>query len=87
MGKVIDGIGKICKMKGLSCIAFTGNSSNSDEKVHAKGITSVFSILNEPLSLQEAMNKENTLNNIEKISEQIFRLIYELNKPTKSENK
>lgn len=78
MGKVIDGIGSICKKENIPCIALTGNSNESHINIHQKGITSVFSILNSPLSLEEAMNKQNTLISIKEKTEQIFRLIYNI---------
>lgn len=78
MGKVIDGIATICKKENIPCIALTGNSNESCMNIHEKGITSVFSILNSPLSLEEAMNKENTLISIKEKTEQIFRLIHNI---------
>jgi glycerate kinase len=79
MGKVLDGIGTICKKEGVICIALTGNCDESVLNIHEIGITSVFSIINSPISLKEAMNKGNTLKLIQKKSEQIFRLIKTLN--------
>ena len=75
MGKVIDGIGTVCQKHHIPCIALAGNCHESADNVHEKGVTSVFSILSSPLSLEEAMNKEMALLLIEKKSEQLFRLI------------
>lgn len=75
MGKVIHGIGSVCKEYSVPCIALSGNSYEADYSVNEVGVTSFFSILNSPVTLGEAMNKQNTLSLIGKESEQIFRLI------------
>lgn len=75
MGKVIDGIGTLCQEQNVPCIALAGNCLEAADNVHEKGVTSVFSILSHPLSLEEAMNKEMALTLIQKKSEQLFRLI------------
>ncbi len=75
MGKVISGIGSLCKKQGVPCIALSGNTEDTDSSLHEIGITSYFSILNSPMSLYDAMNKDRTLKLIEKEVEQIFRLI------------
>ncbi|MCP3940178.1 MAG: glycerate kinase [Desulfobacteraceae bacterium] len=75
MGKVLNGVGAICKKQGVPCIALSGNSKQIDLSIHKIGITSVFSVLDSPISLKRAMDKENALNCVRKESEQIFRLI------------
>jgi len=80
MGKVIHGVGSVCKKYNIPCIALSGNTNEADLRVNEIGVTAYFSILNSPLTLSEAMNKENTLFLIEKQSEQIFRLIKDSNK-------
>ncbi len=75
MGKVLSGIGKICKEQGVTCIALSGNTSQTDKSINEIGISACFSILNSPMNLNQAMNKQNTLNMIRKKTEQIFRLI------------
>ncbi len=75
MGKVIHGIGSVCKGYSVPCIALSGNSYEADFSVNEVGVTSYFSILNSPLSLTEAMDRQNTLSLIAKESEQLFRLI------------
>ena len=75
MGKVIDGIGNVCKAEGVPCLAIAGGCSEVSKKIHECGVTSVFSIMNSPMSLKEAMEKDKTLELIEKKAEQIFRLI------------
>lgn len=75
MGKVIDGIGSVCKKEGVTCIAIAGGCSEIGEEIHTCGVTSVFSVMDSPMSLEDAMCKKRTLELIEKKSEQIFRLI------------
>lgn len=75
MGKVIDGIGNICKKEKIPCLAIAGGCSEVADEIHECGITSVFCIMDSPMSLEDAMCKNKTLSLIEKKSEQIFRLI------------
>lgn len=75
MGKVIDGIGQACKEEGVPCIAITGSCNEVGNEIYECGVTSIFSIMNSPMSLEEAMNKEKALELVQKEVEQIFRLI------------
>ena len=75
MGKVINGVAKVCKEERVTCIALSGNSSEASENLYEDGISACFSILNEPISLENAMKKDVTLDLIGKKTEQIFRLI------------
>jgi len=75
MGKVIHGVGSVCKKHDIPCIALSGNTYEADSSVNEVGVTSYICILNSPTTLSEAMNKQNSLSLIEKQSEQIFRLI------------
>lgn len=79
MGKVLSGIGSVCKEEGVTCIALSGNSSEADSKIHEIGVSAVFSIMNSPLTLKDAMNKDNTLKLIGQKTEQLFRLIKSTN--------
>lgn len=75
MGKVLNGIGLLCKEESTTCIALSGNTSEADTNLHEIGISAFFSIVDAPMSLKEAMNRRNTLDLIEKRVEQIFRVI------------
>jgi glycerate kinase len=75
MGKVIDGIALVCKKHNVPCIALGGGCSELDSVIHDKGVSAVFSIMDAPMSLEEAMEKAKTLSLIEKKTAQIFRLI------------
>jgi len=87
MGKVIDGIGALCKAHNIPCIALTGNSKESNTDVHRKGVSCVFSILNSPMSLEKAMDKQTALNSMKQKSEQVFRLISSLHQTNLSNQK
>jgi len=75
MGKVLNGIGLICKEESVACIALGGDTSEADSNLHEIGVSAFFSILDSPVSLEYAMDRKNALNLIEKRAEQIFRLI------------
>ena len=75
MGKVLSGIGKMCKSEDVTCIALSGNTYEANLDMHEIGINALFSILNSPMSLEDAMKKDNTLKFIRQETEQIFRLI------------
>ncbi|WP_024955446.1 glycerate kinase [Sulfurospirillum arcachonense] len=75
MGKVIDGIGKLCKEEGVPCVALAGGCSEVTDEIHECGVTSVFSVIDSPMSLKTAMDKQKVLGLVEKKVEQLFRLI------------
>ncbi|WP_294967160.1 glycerate kinase [Sulfurimonas sp.] len=75
MGKVIDGISEHCQSQNIPCIALTGNYAEIDDEVHQKGVSAVFSILDSPMSLQDAMQKQTALKLIKNKTKQVFRLI------------
>ena len=75
MGKTVTGIAKRCKNKNIPVIVFTGNVSDNAAELHEHGITSFFSIINYPMSVEEAMKPETTSKLITKNTEEVFRLI------------
>jgi len=75
MGKVLSGIGKICQEEKVPCIALTGNSSEADDTLHKIGVDAYFSILDAPITLEKAMQKDVALELVRKKTEQIFGLI------------
>lgn len=75
MGKVIDGIALACREQNVPCIALGGGCSELDDVIHEKGVSAVFSIMDAPMCLEEAMEKTKTLALIEKKTQQVFRLI------------
>ena len=75
MGKVLSGIGKVCKENDVPCIALSGNTRDADFNLHEIGVSAFFPILNSPIDLKTAMKKDIVLELIMKKTEQIFRLI------------
>lgn len=75
MGKVISGVGQLCKKEGIVCIALGGNTSEANEQIHDTGVSAYFSILDAPINLKDAMNKDVALGLIDKKTQQVFRLI------------
>jgi len=75
MGKAPIGVAKLAKTKNIPVIAIVGGIADDAGEVHNHGIDSVFSIMNYPMSLEEAMNPERAKILVEKNVEEIFRLI------------
>ena len=75
MGKVLSGIAKIGKKHNIPVIAIAGSIDISDNKLYDLGITSMLSILNKPMSLEEALKKETTIKNVEITIEKIIKQI------------
>ncbi len=80
MGKAPAGIASRGKKLGLTTVAVTGEASIDSETVLAAGIDAVFSIARGPMSLEEAMKRENAERNIEFTVEQIVGLIASVRK-------
>ncbi|MBN1469004.1 MAG: glycerate kinase [Fusobacteriaceae bacterium] len=75
MGKAPTGVSKLCKKHNVPVIAIAGSVSDDASSTHDYGIGAIFSIMNAPISLEEAMNEENSKKLVEKNTEEIFRLI------------
>ncbi|MFT3982846.1 MAG: glycerate kinase [Lachnospiraceae bacterium] len=75
MGKAPVGVGKLAKKYGAVVIALAGCVAEGAEKCNEAGIDSYYSILTNPVSLEEAMEKKTARSNLVKTTEQIFRLI------------
>lgn len=75
MGKCPAGVAKIAKKHGAKVIALAGATGRDAEALNEAGIDAYFSILQEPLTVENAMDKEVALNNITHTVRQIFRLI------------
>jgi glycerate kinase len=71
-GKTISGVLKIAAKQKIPVVALAG-SVGSLEKLHSIGLTSAFSICNEPLNPEIAMEQADEL--IFQTTEQICRLI------------
>lgn len=75
MGKAPMGVAQMAADKGIPVIALAGAIGDGVEKLNELGITSYFSIMNKPMSLDEAMDSENTISNLRENARQLFSLI------------
>ena len=75
MGKAPVGVAKLAKTKDIPVIALAGGVADDAGEVHNHGIDSVFSIMNYPMTLEEAMEPKRASILVEKNVEEIFRLI------------
>lgn len=75
MGKVLSGVGKLGKEMDIPVIAIAGSINGDVSELHNIGISSMFSIINRPLSLNEALKKHVTEESLKATTEEIIRLI------------
>jgi glycerate kinase len=75
MGKAPVGVSELCKKMGIPVIALAGGISDDAEVTHNHGIEALFSIINYPISLKDAMAPERAGIFVKKNTEEIFRLI------------
>ncbi|MEH7383729.1 glycerate kinase, partial [Bacillus sp. JJ1533] len=75
MGKAPLGVAKMAQQKNIPVIALAGATTGDTSALNNLGITSFFSIINEPMTLEEAMDPNQTFNHLRLTSSQIFRLI------------
>ena len=74
MGKTPCGVGKIAAHYGVPVIALAGGISPCAGGCNERGIGAFFCILNEPMSLERAMEKEIATQNLARVAEQAVRL-------------
>jgi glycerate 2-kinase len=70
-GKTPMGVAEEAKKKGIPVFALAGSIGNGIEQLYEHGIHSVFSIINTPMSLEEAMDRGPEL--LEQAAEQVMR--------------
>ena len=75
MGKAPVGVAKLAKTKNIPVIALAGGVADDAGEVHNHGIDSISSIMNYPMTLEEAMEPKRASILVEKNVEEIFRLI------------
>lgn len=75
MGKAPAGIARLAKKYGKKVIVLSGSVSADAGLCNSEGIDAVFSILREPISVEEAMDKRTAAENLEWTAEQVFRLV------------
>lgn len=74
-GKVPSGVGKIAKKYNKKVIAIAGSIGEDISQLDDCGITSIFSIIDRPMTLEEALNKETTKKSLIRLGEQLGRFI------------
>ena len=72
-GKTITGVAKVAQKHGIPVIAIAGKIGNDIDEIYKLGVTSIFSIVNQPMTLQESMEKTDYL--IQSCVMNIFRII------------
>lgn len=75
MGKAAMGVAALANKHGVPVIALAGSVTKDAAQLNDKGLTAYFSILQEPISLEEAVRPEIARRNMETAAEQVFRLI------------
>jgi glycerate kinase len=75
MGKVLSGVGRFGKKYNIPVIAIAGSISNEIDNLNDIGITSIFSIINEPMDLQRAMSLDQTKSMLRRTIDSICNLI------------
>jgi glycerate kinase len=71
-GKVPLGIAKIAAKYNKPVVCISGSLGNGYEELYQEGIEALFSIVNRPMSLEEAMSKVEQL--LERIARDVFRM-------------
>ena len=75
MGKTPIGIAKLAKKHNKKVIAISGVVENDIGILNSKGIDAFFPIINDCIPLEDAINRENTIKNLNRTTMQLFRLI------------
>ncbi|MGK7377389.1 glycerate kinase [Planococcus sp. 1R117A] len=75
MGKAPLGVAQLAQKQGIPVIALAGGITEETVALNKLGITSYFSIMNAPMSLEEAMNSNIAYSNLRTTATQLFRLI------------
>ena len=75
MGKLPAGVAALAKKHGKPVIALAGSVADGAEALNDIGIDAVQSILRTPMSLVDAMDKENAARNMRAAARQTFTLI------------
>lgn len=75
MGKAPSGVAKLAKKYDKKVIALAGGIGEDASECNNQGIDSYFCILNQCISLKDAMKEEKAIHNVRDTAEQVFRLI------------
>jgi len=74
MGKAPGGVAKRAKSYGCRVLAFSGSVGQGARTVNEHGIDAFFPVVRSPISLEEALDKDNAWRNLADTAEQVFRL-------------
>lgn len=74
MGKAPVGVSALAKKYGKKVVAFAGCIGEGAEVLNSLGIDAYFSIVNEPCTLEYAMNERNAFENLKNTAAQVLRL-------------
>jgi glycerate kinase len=77
MGKVPVGVAKLAQTQHKTVIALAGSITDDAFNLHDFGVTAMFSIVDAPMTLKEAMDSENAKRMVRKKVIEIFRLIHQ----------
>lgn len=73
-GKVVSGIGRICKENHIPCIALVGSMGDGAEIMYEYGIDSIMTTVNGVMSLEEALEQAEAL--CYQGAERMLRMVY-----------
>jgi glycerate kinase len=72
-GKTISGIARACRQRGIPAVAVTGMRGEGAEAVFDVGVEAIWTIVDRPMSLEEAMADCHSL--LERAGEGIARML------------
>lgn len=75
MGKAPLGVAKLAQKHKIPVLALAGGVNEETAVLNNLGITSYFSIVNAPMTLEEAMDPKVAFNNLKSTTHQLFRLL------------
>ncbi|TQR14687.1 glycerate kinase [Psychrobacillus soli] len=75
MGKAPLGVAHLAQKYEIPVVALAGGVTEETAALNELGITSYFSIMNAPMTLEEAMDSKVTYNNLRSTTNQLFRLL------------
>ncbi|QHW35538.1 glycerate kinase (plasmid) [Paenibacillus rhizovicinus] len=75
MGKAPLGVAEIARKHGVPVLGLAGTVTEEASVLNSNGFTSLFSIIRSPITLDEAMKKEQAMKGLRETTVQLFRLI------------
>jgi glycerate 2-kinase len=80
MGKAPIGVARLAARRDIPVIALAGAINQKSFSLQEYGMTACFSIMNQPMVLEEAMETNTTFQNLQFTAKQIFQLIMAIKK-------